>query len=249
MITFDHVSKTFDHPPTLAVDDVSLSISDGEIFVLLGSSGSGKTTLMKMINRLIEPSKGEITLDDTPIQDYPLTKLRRSIGYVFQQIGLFPHMNIENNIAIVLKLTHTPKAKRIERAHELLELIHLDPKQYAQRFPQDLSGGQQQRVGVARALAANPKYLLMDEPFGALDAITRNALQQEILELNKTLNKTIIFVTHDLSEAFTLADRIGIMHCGKLEQVGVKDDILNHPKSAFVRELIAQHNPISAIEK
>jgi osmoprotectant transport system ATP-binding protein len=241
MITFNHVSKEYRGTHTLAVNDVSLTIQEGEIFVLLGSSGSGKTTLMKMINRLIDPTKGTVMLDDKPVKGYPITKLRRSIGYVFQQIGLFPHMTIEENITIVLKLMHKSKLMRKQRAHELLNLIHLDPDQYANRYPSELSGGQQQRVGVARALASNPNYLLMDEPFGALDAITRHSLQQEVLDLNQQLHKTIVFVTHDLNEAFMLADRIGIMHQGKLEQVGTPKEIHDNPKSEFVAELFAQH--------
>lgn len=242
MITFEHVSKTFDHQQMAVVDDVSFQVQDGEIFVLLGSSGSGKTTLLKMMNRLVEPNHGRVLIDKVSVDSYPLIELRRSIGYVFQGIGLFPQMTIEQNISIVLKLMGRPKWERQQRALELMHMIHLDPSKYAQRFPHELSGGQQQRVGVARALAANPNYLLLDEPFGALDAVTRHKLQQEIIDLNALLKKTIIFVTHDLHEAFMLADRIGVMHNGKLEQVGSVQEIQQHPRTKFVRQLILQYS-------
>ena len=242
MIKLTHVTKTYNEGKNISVNDVSLTIQPGETLVLLGSSGSGKTTLLKMINRLIEPTKGHVEIDGIDVKSYPVEQLRRSIGYVFQQIGLFPHMTIAKNITIVLKLTHKPKAERIKRAYELLELVDLDPKTFAHRYPHELSGGQQQRVGVARALVANPNILLMDEPFGALDAITRDSLQQEILKLKAKLHKTIIFVTHDIQEAFRLADRIAVMHQGVLEQVGSKDDLIRHPATDFIRKLIAQPN-------
>lgn len=238
MIKFDHVSKFYNHNRIIAVDDVSFVVQEGETLVLLGSSGSGKTTLLKMVNRLIEPSNGTIEIDGKNIEDYKTVELRRSIGYVFQQVGLFPHMTVEKNVSIVLKLMHRSAAERQKRAHELLEMVHLNAKKYAQRYPDELSGGQQQRVGVARALAADPKYLLMDEPFGAVDAIARDALQEEILKLNEKLHKTIIFVTHDLLEAFRIADRIAVLHQGKLEQIGTKQELIEKPASDFVRELV-----------
>lgn len=250
MITLDHVTKSFAPNRISAVNDVSLQVEDGETLVLLGSSGSGKTTLMKMINRLIEPTSGTIKIDGKDIKQYELSKLRRSIGYVFQQIGLFPHMTVEKNITTLLRLMHYPKAKRIQRAYELLEMVHLDPKKFAQRYPDELSGGQQQRVGVARALAADPKHLLMDEPFGALDAMTRSALQDEMMHLNKQLGKTIIFVTHDIFEAFRIADRIAVMHKGKLEQIGTKNELLSNPATEFVEQLVKQpEQQIEDLEK
>lgn len=245
MIEIEHVTKTYNHQAP-AVNDVSLTIQEGEILVLLGSSGSGKTTLLKMINRLIEPTDGTIEVDGKRVKDYKLVDLRRSIGYVFQQIGLFPHMTVEKNISIVLKLMHRSQSVRQKRAHELLNLVNLAPEKYAHRYPDELSGGQQQRVGVARALAANPKYLLMDEPFGAIDAIARDTLQTEILNLNKKLQKTIIFVTHDLFEAFRIADRIAIFHLGNLEQIGTKSQLINTPATDFVRELVEK--PVKQME-
>ncbi|AAO89738.1 ABC transporter ATP-binding protein [Coxiella burnetii] len=246
MITLDRITKFYRSVKSPAVDSVSFEVKDGETLVLLGSSGSGKTTLMKMINRLIEPTSGTIKIEGKDVREYNLSELRRSIGYVFQQIGLFPHMTIEKNITILLKLLHYPKAKRIQRAAELLEMVHLDPQKFAQRYSDELSGGQQQRVGVARALAADPKYLLMDEPFGALDAMTRSALQEEMIHLNQKLGKTIVFVTHDIFEAFRIADRIAVMHKGKLEQIGTKNELLNNPATEFVEQLVKQ--PAQQIE-
>ncbi|MFQ6104898.1 MAG: ABC transporter ATP-binding protein [Candidatus Glassbacteria bacterium] len=237
MIRLIDVSKSFNQDSTYAVRNLSLEIADGETIVLLGSSGCGKTTTLKMINRLTEPSSGEIEIDGRNILDRDQVELRRSIGYVFQGIGLFPHMTIEENVSIVLRLLGIPQTKRRDRARELLSLVNLDPDTYAKTFPRQLSGGQQQRVGVARALAANPTYLLMDEPFGALDAITRDTLQQELLALKERLQKTIVFVTHDIFEAFILADRIAIMHEGRLEQVGRKEEIIQQPATSFVRGL------------
>lgn len=239
MIRLSQIYKSYANNDAYVLKNISLEITHGETFVLLGSSGSGKSTLLKLMNRLLDPSKGQIAINNKNIQEYYPEALRRSIGYVFQQIGLFPHMTIEKNIAIVLQLMHHPREKRLARAHELLDLIGLDPSLYAKRFPHELSGGQSQRVGVARALAADPEILLMDEPFGALDAITRNGLQETMLHLKKQMNKTIVFVTHDILEAFRIADRIAIMHQGCLEQVGTKTEILHSPKTDFVRNLIA----------
>ncbi len=208
--------------------------------MLLGSSGCGKSTLLKMINRLIDPTEGRIYLDGKDIQQQDPIELRRSIGYVFQGIGLFPHLSIRENISMVPRLLGWPRDRINNRYRELLELVQLSPKIHADRFPDELSGGQQQRVAVARALAADPAYLLMDEPFGALDAITRNSLQQEFLELKQRLNKTIIFVTHDIVEAVTLGDRIAILHEGRLEQTGTPEEILENPATEFVRELFSK---------
>ncbi len=237
MIVIRNLYKSFNDGATYVVEDVSLEVAEGETVVLLGSSGSGKTTTMKMINRLIDPSSGTIEVDGRNVMEQDPVELRRSIGYVFQGIGLFPHMTIEDNVAIVLRLLGRSSSERRQRAHELLELVQLDPAEYAQRMPGELSGGQQQRIGVARALAADPAYMLMDEPFGALDALTRDTLQQEVLKLKERLRKTIVFVTHDIFEALALADRVAIMHEGRLEQVGTQEEILGNPATPFVREL------------
>ena len=236
MIVFEHVFKTY--PGGIAaVRDLTLEVREGETLVLLGTSGSGKTTTLKMVNRLIEPSDGSIELDGRDVQQCDVTELRRSVGYVFQGIGLFPHMTVVQNVSIIPKLLGWPKAKRRQRSLELIELVGLEPGVHADRYPDELSGGQQQRVGVARALAADPAYLLMDEPFGALDAVTRDELQQELLSLKQRVQKTIVFVTHDIFEAITLADRIAVLHEGRLEQVGPAEEILRHPASRFVRNL------------
>jgi len=237
MIRLDGVSKSFDEGQTYAVRDLSMEIAEGETLVLLGSSGCGKTTTLKMINRLLDLTEGKIEVDGRDILEQDPVELRRSIGYVFQGIGLFPHMTIQENVSIVLRLTGKPLSERKDRARELLSLINLDPDVYMHRYPSELSGGQQQRIGVARALAANPSYLLMDEPFGALDALSRDSLQQELLQLKQKIQKTIIFVTHDIFEALTLADRIAVMHEGRLEQVGTTEEILGHPATDFVRGL------------
>jgi osmoprotectant transport system ATP-binding protein len=241
MITLQHATKSYDNGKTFNVYDLNLNIQTGETLVILGSSGSGKTTTLKMINRLIDPTSGDIFIDDKNILSLDAIQLRRSIGYVFQSIGLFPHLTIEENIAIVLRLIGKPRTVQRERAAELLQLVNLDPTVYAKRFPIELSGGQQQRVGVARALAADPNILLMDEPFGALDAITRNALQNELIHWKKTFNKTIVFVTHDITEAVRIGDRIAIMHEGKLEQIDTYANIMVQPSSQFVKQLLANH--------
>jgi osmoprotectant transport system ATP-binding protein len=194
-----------------------------------------------MFNRLIEPTSGKIFIDGKNILSIDPVVLRRSIGYVFQGIGLFPHMTVAENIAIVLRLSGKNKTDQLQRARELLTMINLDPDQYANRLPAELSGGQQQRVGVARALASDPQYLLMDEPFGALDALTRDALQTELIHLKKQLKKTIVFVTHDIHEALRIGDRIAVMNRGRIEQIGDKKTIVRHPKTKFVRDLFQLH--------
>jgi osmoprotectant transport system ATP-binding protein len=246
MIVLDHVSKSFDDGKTFALHDVSLSIEQGETFVLLGSSGSGKTTILRLISRLIEPTSGAITLDGQDLRDYTEIALRRNMGYVFQGIGLFPHMTVADNVAIGLRLVGELAPLRAAKARELLDLVELPPDGYLHRFPGELSGGQQQRVAVARALATDPDYLLMDEPFGALDALTREALQAEVLRLKAKLGKTIVFVTHDIVEAFLLGDRIGVCNAGRLEQVGSRRELLRQPATDFVRALIAR--PLQQLE-
>jgi len=240
MISLKHVSKSFDGGRSFAVANVSFDVLEGETLVLLGSSGCGKTTLLKLINRLLEPTSGTIEVDGEDIADQDQIALRRGIGYVFQGIGLFPHMTVEENVAMVPRLLGWPKQKRRKRAHELLGIVGLAPETYAGRFPEELSGGQQQRVGVARALAADPAYLLMDEPFGALDALTRDTLQQEMLALKERLKKTIVFVTHDIFEALALGDRIAVLHEGRLQQIGTREEILEEPATDFVRALFAK---------
>ncbi len=237
MIRLEGVSKSFDGGRTYAVRDVSFHVASGELLVLLGSSGCGKTTTLKMINRLIEPTAGTVEVGGSEVRAQDAIQLRRSIGYVFQGIGLFPHMTVEENVAVVLRLQGRPQGERKERARELMDLVGLPPDDFGPRYPAELSGGQQQRVGVARALAADPRCLLMDEPFGALDAITRDGLQGELLALKGRLGKTIVFVTHDIFEALRLADRIAVMHAGRLEQIGPPGEILRAPATEFVKEL------------
>jgi osmoprotectant transport system ATP-binding protein len=239
MITFEQVSKSYDGVSKI-INNLSFEVLEGEILMLLGSSGCGKSTILKMINRLIDPTEGRIYLDGKDIQQQDPIELRRSIGYVFQGIGLFPHLSIRENISIVPRLLDWPEDRINNRYRELLELVQLSPEIHADRFPDELSGGQQQRVAVARALATDPAYLLMDEPFGALDAITRDSIQQEFLDLKQHLNKTIIFVTHDIVEAVSLGDRIAILHEGRLEQIGTSEEIMENPATGFVKELFVK---------
>jgi osmoprotectant transport system ATP-binding protein len=247
MIKLDKISKKYNDDNRFILNELSLSIHDNELLVILGSSGSGKTTLLKMINRLIEPTCGSIEIDGKNIQSINSITLRRSIGYAFQGVGLFPHMTVEENIAIVLKLLKKSAQECIQCVHRLLTLVNLDPIIFGKKMIHELSGGQQQRVGVARALANNPHYLLMDEPFGALDAITRIALQNELLAIHRKLQKTIVFVTHDIFEAFRLATRIVIMHEGVIHQAGTANEIITNPATDYVRDLIQK--PLTAFSK
>jgi osmoprotectant transport system ATP-binding protein len=237
MIRLESVSKSFDGGRTYALRDVSFELKDGETLVLLGSSGSGKSTALKIILRLLEPSDGRVEVDGEDLRARDAVAWRRSVGYVFQGIGLFPQMTVCENISVVPRLLGWEFDRRQARARDLLELVGLDANIYSDRVPSELSGGQQQRVGVARALAADPHYLLMDEPFGALDALTRDSLQQELAALKRRLGKTILFVTHDIFEALTLADRIAVMHQGRLQQIGTPDEVVSRPATEFVREL------------
>jgi osmoprotectant transport system ATP-binding protein len=239
-IVFDHVTKRYAGRDTAAVDDLSLEIPAGSFCVLVGPSGGGKTTALKMVNRLIPFDSGEIRIDGRSIFDLPVVELRRGIGYVIQQVGLFPHMSIGENIGTVPRLLGWPKAKIRERSVELLELVGLEAAD-ANRYPAQLSGGQRQRVGLARALAADPPVLLMDEPFGALDPITRFRLQTELRRLHRDVGKTIIFVTHDIDEAIKMGDRIAILReGGVLAQYDTPDAILAHPADDFVKQFIGE---------
>lgn len=238
MLKFEHVSKIYKGKKR-AVNDLNFEIKRGEFICFIGPSGCGKTTTMKMINRLIEPSEGKIYVEGTNVLKTDPVELRRKIGYVIQQIGLFPHMTIEQNISLVPKLLKWPVEKRRERAKELLNLVDMTPD-YLERYPHELSGGQQQRIGVLRALAADQPLILMDEPFGALDPITRDSLQSEFKKLQRKLGKTIVFVTHDMDEALKLADRIVIMKDGSVVQFDTPDEILRNPANEFVEEFIGK---------
>lgn len=236
-IKFRNVNKSFGDKEI--IKDLSFNIEEGQFITILGSSGSGKTTTLKMVNRLIEPNSGQIEINDKEIKEYDLIELRRQIGYVVQQIGLFPHITIEKNIATVPELLGWEPEKIKERVTELMALIQLPYSEYAHRYPKQLSGGQQQRIGVARALAANPQIMLLDEPFGSVDAITRKELQSQIKAIHAELDsKTFLFVTHDINEAFLLGDQVMIMDKGRIEQYDTPQNIIKNPKGAFVNSLL-----------
>ena len=236
MIEFKNVSQGYNGKTVLT--GISLTIQTGEFVVLIGSSGCGKTTLLKTINKLNPLEKGDILIDGVSIKSIPNNKLRRSIGYVIQDGGLFPHMTVGENIALLLKTVGTEVSKIPERIDELLEMVNLDPDTYRDNFPIQLSGGQKQRVGVARAFAADPDIILMDEPFSALDPITRSQLQDELVNLQAKLRKTIVFVTHDMDEAVKIADRICILHSGDILQYDTPENILKNPADGFVSEFV-----------
>ncbi|ANU24370.1 ABC transporter ATP-binding protein [Planococcus donghaensis] len=237
MIRFENITKRFPDG-TEALKDISLVLPTHQLTAIIGPSGCGKTTMMKMINKLEKPTEGSIYIDEKPINDMDEVQLRRSIGYVIQRIGLFPHMTISDNVALVPKLLEWSKEKKEERVRELLQLVGLDPEVYMDRYPLELSGGQQQRVGVVRALAGDPNIVLMDEPFSALDPISREQLQDELRNLQQTINKTIVFVTHDMDEALKIADTIVVMRAGKVEQVGTPQQLIDNPANDFVRNFI-----------
>lgn len=235
------VSKVYPNQPEPAVENFNMLINPGELVMLVGPSGCGKTTTMKMINRIIKPSSGVIKIDGEDTASLDENLLRRRIGYVIQQIGLFPHLTIAENVAVVPKLLGWSKEKTYARVDEMLALVELDPKGFGDRYPRQLSGGQQQRVGVARALAADPPVMLMDEPFGATDPITREKLQQEFLRLQASIGKTIVFVTHDFEEAIKLGDRIAVLSKrSKIEQFDTPANILTNPASDYVASFIGE---------
>jgi osmoprotectant transport system ATP-binding protein len=234
------VVKRYPGRTQAAVEKLSFTIPPGEICVLIGPSGCGKTTALKMVNRLISITEGDITIGGESVRKLELTQLRRRIGYVFQQIGLFPHMTIEGNIGVVPGLLGWSKQRTRERARELLELVGLDPEGDLRRYPGEFSGGQQQRIGVARAMAADPPIMLMDEPFGAIDPIARERLQNDFLRLHRQVRKTVIFVTHDIDEAIKMGDRIAIMRDGHLVQLATADELLASPADEFVAKFVGE---------
>jgi osmoprotectant transport system ATP-binding protein len=236
MIELHELTKHFGDET--AVDGLSLQVERGELLVLLGGSGCGKTTTLKMVNRLIEPTRGRVVIDGRDTSDVPGPELRRRIGYCFQQIGLFPHMSVAENVAVTPSLLGWDPARVRARVDELLALVELEPSQYRERAPDALSGGQQQRVGLARALAAEPELMLLDEPFGALDPLTRDRLQQEFQRIRRTLSLTAIFVTHDMVEALLLGDRIAVLDAGRLAQVGTPQELLTNPANDYVAGLM-----------
>ncbi len=236
MIEFKNVSKKYGD--NLAVEDVNFKVEEGEFFVIIGPSGCGKTTTLKMINRLIPLTTGYIYFKEKPVSDFPLYEMRWDIGYVLQQIALFPHMTIKENIAQVPEMKKWANKDINARVDELLEMVGLKPETYRNRIPSELSGGEKQRIGVIRALAADPPVILMDEPFSALDPISREKLQDDLLELQKKIKKTIVFVTHDIQEALKMGDRICMLNAGSVEQIGTPEEFLSEPENDFVKDFI-----------
>lgn len=236
IISFKNVDKLYEN--NLILSDFNLDIYKGEFITVIGSSGCGKTTTLKLINGLLKPDSGDVIVYSENIKSTDLIKLRRNIGYVIQDIGLFPHMTVRKNISYVLDLEKYPEEKSVAKVEELMDIVELDRK-FIERYPSELSGGQKQRVGIARALASNPDIILMDEPFGAVDEITRKSLQDEILKIQQKLNMTIFFITHDIREAFKLGSKVIIMDNGKIVQMGSPYDIKRNPYNKFVRILIS----------
>lgn len=239
MIEFQHVTKSFKDNKVLS--DISLTIEDGELVAIIGSSGCGKTTTLKMINRLIRPTKGKIFIDGKDIEDMNKVEMRRSIGYVIQQAGLFPHMTVRENIELIQRLEKKDEEQIRMNTEYLMDMVGLNGDEFLDRYPNDLSGGQQQRVGVARALANNPKIILMDEPFSALDPMTRVSLQDELIALHEKVDKTIVFVTHDMDEAIKIADKICIMKDGHILQYDTPEEILKNPANEFVENFVGKN--------
>jgi osmoprotectant transport system ATP-binding protein len=250
MITLENLSKVYGAPGNKpAVDAVNLTVGRGEICVLIGPSGCGKTTTMRMVNRLIAPTSGRVLIDGVDSAGIDTVQLRRGIGYVIQQIGLFPNMTVEQNISVVPRLLGWTPARMRERASELLDMVGLNAGEFLARFPAQLSGGQQQRVGVARALAADPPILLMDEPFGAIDPINRAAIQDQFLAMQEKLKKTVLLVSHDIDEAVKMADRIAIFRSGRLEQAGTPDEILASPVNDFVADFVGPDRTLKRLRR
>lgn len=248
MIEFRNVYKRYRGSDQDVLKDINLTCNDGEITAFIGPSGCGKTTTMKLINRLINPTRGQIFIDGQETAHINPVELRREIGYVIQHVGLFPHMTIAKNIGVVPRLLKWENSKIEQRVDELLHMVGLPPEQYRDRYPSELSGGQQQRIGVARALAAEPKIILMDEPFSALDPISREQLQDELVHLQKDIKKTIVFVTHDMDEALKIADRIVLMRDGQIVQAASPEEILRRPANDFVKDFIGEKRLQQAID-
>ena len=248
-IAFAEVSKHYRGASRPEVDAVTFEVAEGAICMLLGTSGSGKTTLLRMVNRLIEPTSGAIFIDGKNVLEGDPIQLRRHIGYVIQQVGLFPHMTIAENTRVTAEIAGGWKRETLnQRVDELLELVGLPPQEYRKRYPRQLSGGQQQRVGLARALATDPTILLMDEPFGALDAITRTWMQDELLRIQRGVRKTVLFVTHDVDEAFKLGDQIAVLSEGQLVQIGTPIELLTRPANDFVSQLVGADNTLRQLQ-
>lgn len=245
MIEFDAVGKRYGD--LVAVDSLSFRVEEGKTTVLIGPSGCGKTTSLRMVNRMVEPTEGYVYVEGKPVKSFPAEELRRRIGYVIQSIGLLPHMTVRDNIAIVPKLLGWTRDERYRRAEELLRLFGMDPEVYLHKHPAELSGGEAQRIGVARALAADPPILLMDEPFGAVDPLNRDILQNEFIALQRKLKKTVIFVTHDLDEAVKIADKIVLLREGRLEQEDNPEQLLAAPKNNFVREFVGDDRALKRL--
>ncbi|WP_372614413.1 ABC transporter ATP-binding protein [Halomonas sp.] len=249
MIQLDNLTKVFDTPKeaVVAADHISMNVPAGDICILLGPSGCGKTTTLKMINRIIRPTSGKVFINDEDTSGMNTQDLRRNIGYVIQQIGLFPNMTIEENITIVPKLLGWDKNRYKKRARELMDMIAMDSEAFLKRYPSELSGGQQQRIGVARALAADPPVMLMDEPFGAIDPINRAVIQDEFLKMQQELKKTIMFVSHDIDEAIKMGDRIAVFREGKLVQYSTPDDLLAAPENAFIESFLGEDRALKRL--
>lgn len=244
VIDFERVTKTYPGPdgrPAKAVEDLCLTVSEGELVCLIGTSGCGKSTTLKLVNRMIEASAGEVRVGGVPVAEQDPVRLRRRIGYVMQAGGLFPHLTVGENLCLLPRVEGWPRAKARARVDELLDLVGLEPQVFATRYPDELSGGERQRVGVARALVLDPEIVLMDEPFGALDPITRKQLHADFTELENILKKTVLFVTHDLREAFLLGDRVALMDAGRLVQVGSEAALLTQPATPFVQDFLRDY--------